>query len=270
MSHANAVGNWNNNNVGGKNLINKFITAAKNGKLENVKNLFERMQKKGISVDSPMSEDDGYTALIAACENNHLEIVRFLVENGANVNSVRKDHYTLLFIACNNGNLDIIRFLVEHGADVNDTSTTVGVPVLTRACAKGDLEIVRFLVEHGANVNAITKSGGSSALIVACIKGHLELVRYLCQNGADSTLALDDGRRAIDIAEDPSIKTFLLEGCGSVKSPNGLQGNSSPLHSLGASSRRIAFSPQMVNARSGGRTRNRRRREKQSKRKTRK
>ena len=150
MSRANAVENWNSRKVEDKTLIDNFVTAAKYGKLENVKNLFERMQKKGVSVDSPMSEDDGYdgppppNALMAACENGQTDTVRFLVENGANVNSVQKVMgNTALMFACHNGNLEIVRYLCQNGADPNIINNT-GLKAIDVTL---DSNIQKFLLE---------------------------------------------------------------------------------------------------------------------------
>ncbi|ORX63233.1 ankyrin, partial [Anaeromyces robustus] len=45
--------------------------------------------------------------------------IRFLVEQGANINKIDNQGKTPLFIACRKGNESIIRFLVEQGADIN-------------------------------------------------------------------------------------------------------------------------------------------------------
>ena len=86
--------------------------------------------------DTAFSDDQKQTPLYWAIRNGSLEIVRYLVEHGADVNHQGKNQYLFLFMnndtafsgnqnwtplywAAWNGNLEIVRYLVEHGADVN-------------------------------------------------------------------------------------------------------------------------------------------------------
>ena len=57
------------------------------------------------------------TALYIAAQNGHLEVVRFLVESGANKDQgTTDDGATALYIAAQTGHLEVVRFLVESGA----------------------------------------------------------------------------------------------------------------------------------------------------------
>jgi ankyrin repeat protein len=42
-----------------------------------------------------------------------MDVVRFLVERGANVAAVDKNGYTAMMYASEEGNMDVVRFLVE-------------------------------------------------------------------------------------------------------------------------------------------------------------
>ncbi len=57
--------------------------------------------------------NQGFNALICASVKGHLEVVKFLVENGIYINSYNKFGETSLIMASNNGHLDIVKFLVE-------------------------------------------------------------------------------------------------------------------------------------------------------------
>ena len=58
-------------------------------------------------------------ALLLASENGHFGMVKYLLENGADINSKDKDSNTALVFSSENGNLEIVKYLVENGADVN-------------------------------------------------------------------------------------------------------------------------------------------------------
>ena len=52
-------------------------------------------------------------------QNGHVDAIRLLAENGANVNSPDKNGYTPVYIAAYKGHADAIRVLAENGANVN-------------------------------------------------------------------------------------------------------------------------------------------------------
>ena len=165
------------------------------GHLEVVRFLVEN----GVNVNA-VTATDGTTPLMMACERGHLEIVRLLVERGANVNAATSnDGGTALMMASQNDHLEIVRYLVERGANVNAATSTYGGTALMWACMDGNLKMVRYLVERGgANVNATT-TDGHTALMWACEKGHLEIVRCLVEHGgANVNLArTNDGMTAL-------------------------------------------------------------------------
>ena len=84
-----------------------------------------------------ISKDD---ALIYASSKGHLEVVKYLVDHGANVNA--QDDYALRS-AARNGHLDVIKYLVGHGANVNAQDDGA----LIWASLKGYTDIVNFLEE---------------------------------------------------------------------------------------------------------------------------
>jgi ankyrin repeat protein len=72
-----------------------------------------------------------------------------------------KDDRTPIHGAAVSGHTEIVRMLVERGADVNTRTTTNGATPLYLACAYKDVDRVRFLLDHGADANASDKDGGT-------------------------------------------------------------------------------------------------------------
>ena len=58
--------------------------------------------------------------MFVACQNNHANIVKELLNAGANVNATMKDKATPLFIAAQNGHRTICLMLLAAGANVDD------------------------------------------------------------------------------------------------------------------------------------------------------
>jgi ankyrin repeat protein len=73
---------------------------------------------KGADVDeAPTSGPaEGYTCLMMAARNNRLELVKFLADNGANINAQAKDGSTALSLAKKENDKEMITLLIELGA----------------------------------------------------------------------------------------------------------------------------------------------------------
>ena len=80
------------------------------------------------------------------CEG-HLEIVKYLVDNGADVHA--NDDEALRW-AASNGYLEVVEYLVDNGADIHANNDGA----LMWATLNGRLEVVKYLVENGADIHA--------------------------------------------------------------------------------------------------------------------
>ena len=83
-------------------------------------------KSKGLALDcnadvNTKSEYQGYTPLIQAAENGHLEIVKLLLQHNADVNTRKKDGDTALTaaIVAPGSYKDIVEVLLQQNADVN-------------------------------------------------------------------------------------------------------------------------------------------------------
>ena len=88
---------------------------------------------------------------------------------------------TAIHAAADAGHVNIISLLVEHGADVN--SRISGEIPLHRAAWRGRLAAGQYLLDHGADVNA-RDDQRFTPLIPAFHRGHLEFARMLLRRGA--------------------------------------------------------------------------------------
>lgn len=151
--------------------------ASNQGHLEIVRSLLEN------GADANIHYGCYGNALYLASARNHFQIVQLLLKNGAEINQKDRFFCSALHIALTKGNLETVQLLLENGADAN-TQDANNMYVLQAASFGGNLKIVKLLIENGANINA-QSSDFSSALEIASYQGYLEIVQLLLKNGAD-------------------------------------------------------------------------------------
>lgn len=115
---------------------------------------------------------------------------------------IQPNQVTLFMAACCGGNLDIIRYLVKKGVDVDKETPIWGPPILI-ATAWGKLGAVKYLhAEHGARINEVVDGHGRSPLLLACASYNAgyDVVEYLLAQGADVHHNSFEGYSAIHLA----------------------------------------------------------------------
>jgi ankyrin repeat protein len=130
-------------------------------------------------------DEEGMTPLLRASSAGQLEVVRWLLDNGAAITQTGERGNTALTYACYLDNIPLVKLLVERGPDTS-TSGGVGTPLMTASIA-GHSEVVRFLLEHlivKKDINHSTKRG-ETVLWKACQWGHGACVTALLESGAD-------------------------------------------------------------------------------------
>ncbi|MDH4162887.1 MAG: ankyrin repeat domain-containing protein [Nitrospirota bacterium] len=195
-----------------------LMLAARQGRERIVRSLVER----GAAVNHlSLASETGATALQAAVDvpnlkEEHVAIIRILLEKGADVNSRNAAGRTPLLLAAARGRTEIAEMLIDRGADPNAldwsgdfalrsaaaggqakliallaqkgaglrTALPDGVTPLMEAVQHGHLAAARTLLDLGVPVNAVA-ANGSTALGRACAAGSVEAANLLLQRGAD-------------------------------------------------------------------------------------
>ena len=174
----------------GDDLATPLIVAARDGNLYFVKFLLRygaNIEARGtINIDGIVVED--CTALWVAAAKGHFDVVRFLIEQNAEVDGRTSSNSTPLRAAAFDGHLRIVRCLVENGADVNARNHYNNTPLMI-ACCEGHLDVASYLIKHGANIN-LQDNDGRSCLHQASKRGHVQLVCMLLASGARQAQSL--------------------------------------------------------------------------------
>ena len=149
---------------------------VRSGNLEHIKTILDA----GASVHDLNVKNE---ALIWAAKVDNLELIRYLIEEGADVNTTSFDVHTPLTAAAEGGYTESVKFLLEKGADVNKQQCWYDTPLIIGA-KSGHFQCVKVLIKSGADISAKDVSG-LSAMHHAVQCGHDTCVHMLIETGAD-------------------------------------------------------------------------------------
>lgn len=113
---------------------------------------------------------------------DEVDIVKYLVENGVELNALDHRDDTYLCEAVRSENLELAHFLVSKGADVNKGCYFSETPLMV-AIKTQNLTLVRFLVENGADIHALGYFQ-KNVMEHALEEGNTEIIAYLKEQGA--------------------------------------------------------------------------------------
>lgn len=121
----------------------------------------------------------GTTPLVAACQQSGVEIVRLLLQHGAEVNTRDRLGNTPFSAACASGNLGIVEILHPYIRDINEANAK-GVTPLMLAASSGNQDLVSFLIKNRANLRQATKNISIDAVTCAIfVKDHASILPLL-------------------------------------------------------------------------------------------
>jgi len=144
--------------------------------------------EKGADLDiqDTLQQD---TALSLACKHDDSNIIiKDLIKQGkANINIPNEKGNTPLIIACQNDNINIAKFLVKNGADINARNKEEQSSALHIAITNYNYSMMKFLLDSGANINIVNRKG-ETPLIMACKINNKYIAEYLLEKKAEKKL----------------------------------------------------------------------------------
>ncbi|XP_020376693.2 ankyrin repeat and SOCS box protein 3 isoform X1 [Rhincodon typus] len=131
--------------------------------------------------------NENVTPLFLATEKGDIAVAKTLLKHGARINGPHSAClWSVLHQAAYQEHLEILKLLLEKGAD-KEARDDYGITPLFLAAQYGKQESLSVLLQHGSDVNcqAFDKA---TPLFIAAQEGHVECVELLLSNSADANL----------------------------------------------------------------------------------
>jgi ankyrin repeat protein len=162
-----------------------LFKAASAGSITGVENAL----KKGAKPNFFHRPDDGKNALHVTAENGSIDILRLLLDHGAVVDALAAPHQsTALIYACQNDHIEVVKVLLAAGANVNAVNC-YGNSGLHEAARLGYVALLKLLIEAGAHVN-LANHKGSTPMHFCCYgeasnENSIEVIKALLAAGSN-------------------------------------------------------------------------------------
>ena len=160
------------------------LCAAYKGKVQVVKSLIER------GADPSLMDNRGWNSLHVAANGGDADIIDLIHTQVPNIESKTGDGCTPLMIAAFNSKLHAVKWFLEKGATVTREDNS-GANALHFAAEGGDTDIIDLIHTHLLNIESKT-SQGRTPLMMAALGGKLQAVKWFLEKGA--TVNCDDNR----------------------------------------------------------------------------
>ena len=177
--------------------------ASMNGDIDTVGLLVAR--GASVNAGNPLSEAAGY---------GHVDVVRYLLGAGADMNSHEGNSATPLLQAVIRDRSKVVDILLAARANVNLGTTDGSTPLMEAASKDPPLPLLKTLLDAAADVNHADKTGFTALLAAAYTNNH-ETVKMLVEARADVNMFDEDLGKPLHVAagnHHHSIIQLLLEG----------------------------------------------------------
>jgi len=192
-----------------------------------------------MNLDVNTKEDKTeFTPLHYASGFNNQNLVEYLIERGADINSENKNKDTALHVACRLNCDSIIKLLIKYGADTNVENDDKETPLMIYMKDGNNISVLELFISSGADLNKKSKYHDSlldiiirhnnykflynlskyidinsinrfnlTPLMHSIITNKVKILEILLDLGADTSININ-GRTAWDLADDQIRKQF--------------------------------------------------------------
>ena len=179
-----------------------FGTPLHSASCEGYLQVVRYLLRHGVDVNFRNSAND--TPFLLASWKGHLDVVQYLLEHGADMQLLDNELHTPLTLAAYNGHVNVVRLLLEHNAEANTQDKYGRTPL--HNVMRGDhfkaerVQIVRLLLEHGANANVGNNQLETPLHLVSMKDDLLDVLRILLEHGADLDAKDEDGKTPLQLS----------------------------------------------------------------------
>ncbi|XP_034747151.1 histone-lysine N-methyltransferase EHMT2 isoform X3 [Etheostoma cragini] len=151
------------------------------------------------------SEEDGYTGLHHAAKLGNLEIVNMLLETGqVDVNAQDSGGWTPIIWSAEHKHVEVIKVLLNRGADVTINDKSLPSPQELNVCLHwaayaGNVDIAELVLNSGCPLTSVNMHG-DTPLHIAAREGYLECVTLFLSRGADIDIMNREGDTPLSLA----------------------------------------------------------------------
>lgn len=200
---------------GRKDNLKRHISGVHGKKFQqqekDMQNELQRIYKESALLDSGLLNGSN---LLSAALSGNIWVASILLMQETDLGTRCKDGRTALHLAISKpNNLDMIRFLIDNGASLTVTDGSGETPLYS-AISADDMEATTLLLERGATCD-IQSSNGQTPLHRAVLVANPKMVRLLLDYGANIAAQDNNGETSLYGALSPErieIATLLLDG----------------------------------------------------------
>jgi ankyrin repeat protein len=139
------------------------------------------------------SAQDPNEEFFAAARKGDAAAVRAFLDKGFDVNAKTRYGATALSYACDKGHVEVVKLLIERGANVNVKDTFYGEVPLGWALSHGHAQVLKLLLDKGA-------TGIERALTEGVQEGNIEIVKIALEKGGLKPDTLNNALRRASAA----------------------------------------------------------------------
>ncbi|MDZ4767465.1 MAG: ankyrin repeat domain-containing protein [Chloroflexota bacterium] len=149
------------------------------------------------------------TALMNAVNKNDAAGARTLIADGANVSEIDAKGDSPLIIAAYKGYTEIVRLLLEAGANVGALDPGMKATALHAAAYAGHAAAAQLLIQHRIDIDKQGPYNGYTALHDAIWQDNIEVARALIDAGANLQIASNSGETPLSFAQSKRRKEIV-------------------------------------------------------------